>query len=180
MVASKKYKLRHKLLGILLKKFDSITVENSKHKRVARAEDAAILVEVLAKELNISVHELQTITPPLVRAEEIKVDDFGNGICVYAWTDSQTAYDENKYIEIGKKKFNDEIYDIVKWALPLALISVSIFTTCINIQLNKDKQDTQTQIEQINKQLDTLRELKKSEYQILVSSDSMVNQKIKK
>ena len=40
---------------------------------------------------------------------------------------------------------------------------VSIFTTFINIKLNKDKQNIQEQINQIIKQLDTLKQLKKTE-----------------
>ena len=179
MIVRKKYKLRHQLLGILLQKFDSFSEPNATRKLSVKAEDTAILIEDLAKQLNISIDELKTITPPLVRAEEIQVNDFGKGICVYPWNDAQTAYDERKYIEIGRKKFNDDIYDVVKWVLPIALIIVAIFTTCTNIQLNKDKSNMQPQIEQINRQITTLEQSVDSLHRTKIGHDSVSFQKKK-
>lgn len=178
MYVRKKYRLRHELLGVLLRKHDSYCKENSITSHKVSAEYVSILLPDLAKELNISVEELKSITPPLVRADEIEVRDFGNGVAVFAWNDSQTAYDEKKYLEIGRKKFNDDIYDVVKWLMPLALMFITIYTIVKNQGIAEDSKENTKRIEQIDKRLTTLEQSDSTEHRTKKGHDSVSSGKM--
>ncbi|MBC7629025.1 hypothetical protein, partial [Ferruginibacter sp.] len=159
MFIRRKYRLRHKLLRIILDKHDEIVGKSNFHKTTVNAENIAIPLPVLCVKMAISIEELKTITPPLIMAEEIKLEDFGKGIAVFAWINSQSVYDDEKYLEIGKKKFNDDIYDITKWTLPFIAVLFAAFTTLTNLSLHKDIDYTKQEIKVLKKELDSLKEL---------------------
>ncbi len=168
MYIPKSYRLKHELLGLLL---DSELIRNNQ--RTVKAEEIAVTIKDLAIKLKVSNEQFKYVTPELIRAEEIKCDDFGKGICLFPWNNASTSYYERKYLILGKKYFNDTIYDVVKWVLPIAIIIVSIFTTCTNIQLNKDRSSTQQQIKQVKQELDSLKELNHSVPQTKIYLDSL-------
>ena len=155
MYIPKRFKQKHLLLGILL---DNEFVRNNQ--RTIMAESISITIKDLALRLNVTDEEFQYITPELIRAEEIKCDDFGEGICVFPWNNAATSYYEMKYHIAGRKYFNDSVYDVVKWLLPIAIIVVSIFTTCTNIQLSKDRLYMQRQIDKIKQEMGIQKKLK--------------------
>lgn len=106
-------------------------------------------IDEVTNAMGVTFDELKAIKAPLVKAGEIKTQNFGYGLTIFAWNESRTAYDDKKYIELGRKKFNDDIYDVVKWFLPITLAIITIFTTCTTIRLNKDKQMLQQRIDKI-------------------------------
>ena len=100
----------------------------------------------------------------------IKAENVGK--CLFPWNNAATSYYEKKYLIAGRKYFNDSIYDVVKWLLPIAIITVSLFTTFTNIQLSKDKLNMQQQIDKIKQELSNQKVLERIAPQTKIYHDS--------
>jgi hypothetical protein len=137
-------KLQHRILKIVLDKADSLGQSNVK------ADKVAITLKGLAKHLKITEERLKEVIAPLVRAEEIQLNDYGNGKCVYAWNNTSIAYYEKKYLQSGKETSKRELEFIFKWIAPISLI-LGIFNSVQSCNKTKsDKEKIQVLQQKLN------------------------------
>ncbi len=94
-------RLRHKILGILLKLSKEAEKENNNYINV---QESNITTKKLAKILKITEQQVRDITSPMQREQEIRYDDFGEGECLYAWKDCNAVYHEKKYLNLGRDR----------------------------------------------------------------------------
>lgn len=159
-----KYEQRHKILSMLYTQF--IKYHNKK------GLPLGVDFKEITNELKCTGNDLHIITASLFDNDEVGLYSTLGVEGIYLKPKGISAFSDKKHLKEPIKLRNDSIYDVVKWMLPIALIIVSITTTLINIQLNRDREKTQQQIKQITLELNNLRHLKTPLPDIKVYLDS--------
>lgn len=128
-----KYQLRHKLLGILLD-------ETLKHKdkKLISIEERAIPLDRVCTLLGISYKKLKKVTPQLIFDKYIIFGLVNGKECLYSGDNIAYAHDSEKYLVEGRKKINDNIYDVVKWIVPICLLTITLHTSIKNYQISQE------------------------------------------
>jgi hypothetical protein len=152
MFVPKDDKLRYKILSVLVTPIESLS------EKYFQESKFAITTEDLAKRLNTIPVKIRRVTSIMQGCKEVRFDDFGNGECLVFGENSYPAYADEKYLKEGRKRINDNIYDIVKWLMPLTLCSIAVCSLIYTItETRRNKQ----RIELMQQELDTLKYQKK-------------------
>ena len=146
---SKKDKQRHRLLQTLNTK----TLDQKFHPSPIDFREWAMPVEELCTLAKITDKEYRKINSLLFSRGEIKITAINNKEHIYILQPGLTALNDESYLKEGAKKFHDSIYDVTKWSIPVLLFIITIYTTFVNVKLNKDNKQ---RIEQIKSQVDSL------------------------
>lgn len=145
-------KLRHKILAAI-----THHLENSEERQF-KLKDVAITTDDLAKKLKTTPIRIRSVTSKMQAIKEVEFDDFGKGEALVLSDNSYPAYADKKYLKEGRKRVNDNIYDIVKWLMPLTLCSIAVYSLIYTItETKRNKQ----RIEQMQKAIDILKYQKK-------------------
>ena len=151
MFIPKIYKLKHRLLGILLDK------HNASKNRVISLQERAIPVTDIAKMLNILFEELKYVTPDLIQEKIILFTRIMDENCLCSGEQIGTYYYNKRFLKEGRKYR----IDLIKNYLSITVSTIAIIgfitatTTSLISLLNNQKQ-----IKELHKEVDSLKSQK--------------------
>lgn len=169
MFVPENYRLRHRVLEILIAKADSFG-------RAAVTErEVAVPLSELASQLKVDTKQLYKVLSPLIEDKTINVQDFGKGKVAHIKEHYDLAYYGEKHLTAGRKMVNESIYDVSKWAVPIVLVCMAFYS---NYTATRDRRQSAAQIQRLQAEIAALKALPNPPTPIVIYPDSLSESRV--
>lgn len=132
------YKVRHKILELLYKDWESHNHEENRRVGSVR----------IASETNIPIAEIHRLQHLLIEKGEIIVSDNDGQAMMSIQQNGISAFVDKRYIKSGIKERWDKIYDWARIIIPLAALLLSIINYYSNRTISEKIKNIEIKIQQ--------------------------------
>jgi hypothetical protein len=150
----KKDDYRHKILQILFRKTDNLKYHNTPFLE----SQWHVTINEIAKELGVDNLDIKKLISVMFQKDEIGIGSDNQIEYLFIKQNGITAHNEEYYLNISFRRFNDRAYDITRWVIPLLLAIIAVYTLMVN---GCNEQKNSQAIKQLNIKVDSLLSSKK-------------------
>ena len=132
MFIKKKYSNRHQILKVLQEYFESkdrADLNDSKEVELTFTE--------IVKKSNLSENEVRQQLDYLQKEDELCINNINFSTYYFILRNGTISYHDKKYLNIGKKEFFSNTYDIIKTLSAIILLIIAVVTFINNLSETK-------------------------------------------
>jgi len=149
MFINRKYSNRHRILGALQKKMNE-----SYRPDAIDSNEFELSWNELAEASGLSDKQIQEQIDFLILAEEVKDNEVNFNSCYMIRRKGTTSFYDRKYLDIGRKEFKDNLYDVLKLLSGVVLLLIAVISFARNILVTEKNN---REIEQLKNDVSVLK-----------------------